>query len=253
MFCVLRTIANTYVAFFLSFLFFLSFPPPPSSSTQIAFAIDKQKGGGSTAILEGLVVGQNEYNTRGRAGVRKLVVLITDGTDNCGGCESLKKATEMKEKDGAHIISIGFSTGVDVAMLKKIASIPYSMVNASAGASCNDDDDCPENAMCTETGNCQIKDYYFSPTATQLKEITLRLAVEACPPGPPPTEDWVPGPMKDCIIGGSSATFTRTGAKIRRRVYPKCTLLLCHSVTLYMSPLTNIDELISFLTPAPHH
>ena len=186
-------------------------------------------------MYEGLKVAKNELNANGRAGVRKLVVLVTDGTDNCGGCDSQGIATTMKETDGTHIITVGFGTGVDPIALKKIASIPQSALNVTTGAhigppgkKCGGDSQCKDNELCVEKcvalkcepRRCQVKDYYFSPSATQLKAITLRVASEACPPSPPipvipdpppppiVKDKWVGGGV-DCVAGGSPVVFTR--------------------------------------------
>lgn len=171
--------------------------------TQIAFAIDKQQGSGGTAMYEGLGVAQKELKANGRVGVSKLVVLITDGSDNSNPGFSEAKAKELKTEliggNTTHVITVGFTNGVNPPVLKRIASHPVTNETTkpkgkvcAVGAGKNRDNACSadptkldlyDNQMCEgvgANGNCQAKDYYFSPTAQKLKEITQRLASTAC-------------------------------------------------------------------------
>eukprot|EP00947_MAST-08B_sp_MAST-8B-sp1_P000975 g975.t1 len=205
--------------------------PLSTDPTRIAMAIDQTIGGGATGMGYGMGVAQAELKSRGRPGVPKLVVLVTDGQDNCHACHTEKKATEMKEVDGTHVISVGFTSGVDKMDLLKVASIARSAENVTArGPPCTNvlsQSGCKANELCLQTDMgpgaakrnlCTAKDYYFSPTALELMSITLKLAREACPgdptpppppPPPPPPDTWTTSKALDCVAGGGDMILTR--------------------------------------------
>jgi hypothetical protein len=162
-----------------------------ADATQIGIAIDRTTGSGGTDMYEGLKAADDELIKNARVNVTQLVVLITDGSDTS---DSVTQATKMKNA-GVHIMTVGFTTGVDETKLKLLASV---------------------------RSNSTVKDYYFAPEASKLKDITAFVAEETCkivePPPikkPPPPPDPIPKitwaePVLACVTGTTESDAAKT-------------------------------------------
>ena len=172
-----------------------------SDVTAVAAAIDLSTGTGGTFMGAGLAIAQTELKNA-RAGVPQLVVLVTDGQDTSNEDQTRARATQMKN-DGIHIMTVGFTTGVDEDALKALAS---------------------------KRGNTTLPDYHYAPSADKLGSILEELATETCIIVTPPKPVIIPKvlyakPLQACVTGTtrdgeppSPVTMTMGGRDLQKAV-----------------------------------
>ena len=111
--------------------------------------------GGWTNTGEGIKFAHEELSDNGRDGVKKVIVLLSDGNPTKPTNESVaeayayEKATEAKA-DGIMIYTIGFGDDVNQAIMETIASDPSN--------------------------------YYYAPTSGELEDAYMELASDVCEP-----------------------------------------------------------------------
>lgn len=76
---------------------------------------------GSTDMDGGLQMGLDELRANGRAGVPKLIVMLSDGQPNQG--DPMPVATEAKS-EGIRLLTMGVGYGVDADLMRAMASSP---------------------------------------------------------------------------------------------------------------------------------
>jgi von Willebrand factor type A domain len=94
-----------------------------SEASLVADSLDSMEQlGNSTDIEEGLAVAQGELAAHGRPGVKRFVILLTDGAQTEPG-DPVAQAAAMKAA-ATEIFTIGVGTGTDPTTLQDIASAP---------------------------------------------------------------------------------------------------------------------------------
>ncbi|GAB4160572.1 MAG: hypothetical protein Fur0021_32730 [Candidatus Promineifilaceae bacterium] len=120
--------------------------PLTQDGEAVKAAINALVASGSTAIGDGLAVGQAALVAGAEPGVAPVMVLLSDGYNNAG--QDPINAANVAKAAGTHIVTIGLGSGVDTALMQAIASTP--------------------------------QDFYYAPDSSDLAEIFASIAGGFC-------------------------------------------------------------------------